>query len=280
MPLAAALGVPCVITLTGTDVTHDVHLPEYAPIARGAMEASTALVALRPSQLDELRAAGVAVPSDTVVIPQGVAVPRSVAGHQGDAPGFLRARIGVARGADTFVLFLPAGLRPVKAQHVAIAALEELTRSGWPGLHLVLAGPVLDEEYTELLRQRAVEVPGVHLVGTLPHSEMGDALADADVVLNTSESEGESNALLEAQAAGRVIVARRNAGNTALVRHGADGWLFDDLPALVGRLRWVRDHPAEAAAVARAAAERAHASPEREARAHLELYDRLIRRTS
>ena len=78
-----------------------------------------------------------------------------------------------------------------------------------------------------------VELGAVHFVGTLPHATMAAALAAADVVLNTSESEGESNALLEAQWAGRPVIARRNHGNVALVTDGVDGWLFDTPEELV-----------------------------------------------
>jgi glycosyltransferase involved in cell wall biosynthesis len=49
----------------------------------------------------------------------------------------------------------------------------------------------------------------------------------ADVVLNTSVSEGQSGALLEAMAAGAVpVVARANEGNASLVVHGVTGLLF------------------------------------------------------
>ncbi len=272
MPLARRSGAPCVITLTGTDVTHDLHQPELRAGVRATLEGCDGLIALRSSQLDELQQAKVALPPATVVIPQGISLAPARAG----GPGDLRARLlasGAVRGQAALAL-LPGGLRPVKAQHVALSAFEALHERGERELHLVLAGPVLDEDYAELLRVRALRLGSVHFVGTLPQSEMGTALAAADVVLNTSESEGESNALLEAQAAARPVIARRNRGNAALIDYGIDGWLFDTPEELTERLLWWRAHPSESRAVAAAGYRRvaARLDPEREARAHLALY--------
>ncbi len=268
LPLARALGARCVVTLTGTDATHDLHQPAYGPATRAVIEGSDALVALRPSQLEELARAGVAAPRHTVVIPQGIAL--------GEPTGLdLRGQLGI--GPAEFVALLPGGLRPVKAQHVALGALELLAGEATP-THLVLAGPTLDAEYADLLRARAAGAGAVHFVGTLPHAAMAAALAAADVVLNTSESEGESNALLEAQWAGRPVIARRNHGNVALVTDGVDGWLFDTPEELAARLTWLRAHPAEGARVAAEAQARVRrrADPGLEASRHLALYRLLL----
>lgn len=53
-------------------------------------------------------------------------------------------------------------------------------------------------------------------------------MRQADVVLNTSISEGQSAAVLEALALGCVVVARRNEGNAAVVAHGETGFLYSD----------------------------------------------------
>jgi glycosyltransferase involved in cell wall biosynthesis len=43
---------------------------------------------------------------------------------------------------------------------------------------------------------------------------------------NTSESEGMSGTILEAMAVGCPVLARRNAGNCSLVKHGVNGFVF------------------------------------------------------
>ena len=66
-----------------------------------------------------------------------------------------------------------------------------------------------------------------------------NALLDVDVVLNTSLSEGLAAVILEAWSAGKVIVARRNSGNCAVIKEGVSGVLFDtpeECIAIVDRL--------------------------------------------
>lgn len=272
LPLARARGVPCALTLTGTDATHDIHQAEYGAATRATISGVDALIALRTSQLEELARAGVPLPSRTVVIPQGIDLTDEPGGTRLD----LRARIGV--GPRDFIALLPGGLRPVKAQHIALAALEKLARRG-VAAHLVLAGPTLDPDYEALLRVRAGSVPYVHFVGTLAHADMGAALAASDVVLNSSESEGESNAILEAQWAGKLVVARRNHGNVALIEDGADGRLFDTPDELANLLEAARLDPRAAAAVGARARERVRerADPALEAARHMALYRALLR---
>lgn len=277
LPLARGLHVPCVITLTGTDATHDIHQDEHGAATRATIESCDALIALRASQLDELAAAGVRVPPMTVVIPQGIdlgdadADPGKPDRHEFD----LRAVLGV--GPREFVALLPGGLRPVKGQHVALAALEALQWAGAP-FHLALAGPTLDAEYVDALRARAAGSPYVHFLGALPHAHMGAALRAADLTLNCSESEGESNAILEAQWAGRPVLARRNQGNSALIEHCVTGLLFDTPDELAAAITRVRCDPAELAALGARA--RAHvedrADPALEAARHARLYASLV----
>ena len=57
----------------------------------------------------------------------------------------------------------------------------------------------------------------VRYVGALPRAQLHEAMRMAAVVLNTSESEGQCNSLLEAMLAGTPIVARANLGNTSLL---------------------------------------------------------------
>jgi hypothetical protein len=58
-------------------------------------------------------------------------------------------------------------------------------------------------------------------------------------IVNSSESEGQSNALLEAMQAGVPVLARMNEGNARLISHGSTGWLWstpDELVRLVLQL--------------------------------------------
>jgi glycosyltransferase involved in cell wall biosynthesis len=91
-------------------------------------------------------------------------------------------------------------------------------------------------------------------------------LAEADVCVLPSRSEGLPNALLEAMAAGVPVVATEVGGTAELVQHDRIGWLVPpgDATALAAGVCAVLEDPAAAgrrAAAARAVVEAQHGWP-------------------
>ena len=78
------------------------------------------------------------------------------------------------------------------------------------------------------VRAEADDTPGVRVMPSLARERMGAAYADADVVLNTSLSEGAAPTILEAGMLGRPVIASDIPGNRALIRHNETGLLFAD----------------------------------------------------
>ena len=159
----------------------------------------------------------------------------------------LRGVLGVS--ALTPVFLLPAGLRPVKDVLWAAAALERAadpgtqcatrTRSGdsrvsqsspepfvgalEPLFVVAVMGPSLDASYAAEVRAFADESARSRLGAfrLLPARDRATTLRfmrESAGVLNTSASEGQSGALLEAAACGVAIVARDVPGNRALLQ--------------------------------------------------------------
>ncbi len=152
------------------------------------------------------------------VIPNGVDVARYAAG---DAAAF-RARLGVPE--DARLVGAVGTIKPVKGQSDLLAAMAPLLERD-PKLHLVLAGAA-GSEYGQGLRMRAEAREfgdRVHFPG--PVDEVPDLLAALELYVLPSHSEGMSNALLEAMAAGRLIVATRVGGNAECLEGGAAGAL-------------------------------------------------------
>lgn len=136
----------------------------------------------------------------------------------------LRRSLGIPR--QRFLIFLPGGLRPVKGQHRA-AAVVGLLRQAGADVEMIVAGPEQDPDYAAAVREQCQQHPGVRVLPTLAHDRMGAAYTDADVVLNTSLSEGAAPTILEAGILGRAVVASNVPGNRELIRHKETGLLFD-----------------------------------------------------
>jgi L-malate glycosyltransferase len=137
----------------------------------------------------------------------------------------LRRSLGIPR--HRFLVFLPGGLRPIKGQHRAMSLVRVLRAAG-ADLEMILAGPDQDPVYAKELRDQCEQQPGVRVLPTLAHDRMGAAYVDADVVLNTSFSEGAAPTILEAGILGRPVVAADVVGNRELLRHKETGLLFAD----------------------------------------------------
>lgn len=111
------------------------------------------------------------------------------------------------------IFFHPAGIRPVKRNLETLHAFKEV-QSARTQARLAFAGPPLDQEYTALFQE---ELEGLRAfarwIPVIPYGAMHSAYKSADVVINASSSEGLSNALLEAIASGRTILASDIPGN-------------------------------------------------------------------
>ncbi len=125
---------------------------------------------------------------------------------------------------DDLLVVLPAGVRPVKAPRFAIAPLERLRREGLP-IRFVVLGPIVDPAEGRALDEARAARPWVARIEVAP-DEVATVLAQADLVLNTSRSEGYSNALAEALSVGAPVLVADLPANKAAVRDGLTGLLY------------------------------------------------------
>jgi L-malate glycosyltransferase len=217
--LARDLRAPLVVTLTGTDANHDLLDPAHAAAVRGVLEGAAVITAFHRSVVDHV--AGVLPDTRTrfVVVPQSARL-------EGRAPFDLAARWTLP--ADRVLFLLPAGIRPVKAPRTPLAPLGRLAATD-PRVRLAYAGPVLDPEEGDALRRELAGRPWASYLGAVPHAQMASLLAQADVVLNCSISEGGMpNAVLEALSLERAVLASDVPGNRALIADDVTGLLYAD----------------------------------------------------
>ncbi len=243
--LAALLGVPCVVKLHGTDIN---------VVAR--------MRTARPGVVRTLQRA------DRVV-----AVSRPLA-EQAAALGAPRERIDVVRNGVDAALFRPRdraeardrlGLAPDRRMALYIGRaerekglldlIEAWGRSGanpdGATLAVVGDGAALDAA-KRLAEERKLPVV---FAGARPHAEIPDWIAASDVLVLPSWNEGTPNAVLEAVASGRRVVATRVGGIPDVITSDTLGTLVParDPVALSAALRRELSTPYDAAAVAAAA---------------------------
>jgi glycosyltransferase involved in cell wall biosynthesis len=210
------------------------------------------------------------------VIPNGVPLPPWTDADREAAR--LRARAELDLPAACRAVGSVGSLKAIKDPMTLLAGFaRRLHPDPEDRLVLVGAGPLAGE-----LREAAA-AQGLRLVLTGAHAEPERLLPAFDLFALASRSEGCSNALLEAKAAGLAVVASDVGGNRDLITPGQDGWLVPAAdPAAWGeRLGMLLAAPQERARLGRAAreqAERRH-SIRRMVDAHVDLYARLAGRS-
>jgi L-malate glycosyltransferase len=211
--LADHCNVPFILTITGSDV-YDPQLRDHPETAR-AIGAAGAVICFHESEAAELVRHFPEAAKKITVIAQGVEI----------LPVAAAETFGIAE--DAFVLLLPAAFRPVKQIEFPLLTLKSLV-SQLPSLTLVIAGGIIDQDYSATIRSLLDDAPFAQWPGEIRHEQMGTLYTRADVVLNCSHSESMSNTLLEAMALGRPVLASDIPGNRSLVRHGETGLLYRD----------------------------------------------------
>jgi len=186
---------------------------------------------------DELAHHAPGVSGKAMVIPNGVDL-----GSRASAIDrtHVRDRLGVPEGC--FLIGSVGRVHPVKGHADLVAAAARLARDDSAPFQVIIAGYPVDPWATELAglaRTLGVERL-VHFLGHRP--DVPELLAAMDVFVLPSHSEGMPNALLEAMAAGKPVVATRVGGSAEIIRDGENGLLVPPqapgaLASAIGRLR-------------------------------------------
>ncbi|KQM98817.1 glycosyltransferase [Sphingomonas sp. Leaf25] len=189
--LGKAFGVPVSIKARGADIHHWGHASATAAQVRAAGQAADGLLAVSRSMADDILATGI----DRPVRVHRTGIDRTRFG--GVDRAVARARLGIAA---PLVVSLGA-LIARKGHRIVLDAVAAL-----PGVHLWIVGGGPDRA---ALAARIADLgigDRVRLCGSLPHDDLPDLLAAADVMALASSSEGLANAWVEALASGTPIV--------------------------------------------------------------------------
>jgi glycosyltransferase involved in cell wall biosynthesis len=189
-----------------------------------------------------------------------------------------RKRLGLS---DFKKIVLTIGnIRRVKGIDIFLRAAANVCKSH-PSALFVIVGDNHDSVHFNELNELISELDisrNVLLYG--PSEDIGRFLAACDIFCLPSRSEGFSNALIEAMAAGVPCVATRVGGNVEAIEHNRSGVLVpsEDATALGSAIEELLDDPTRARALGREARETVHARFSHEAMmTHLtNIYERLF----
>ena len=218
----ASAGVPFVISCAGTDINQDLTLNERRAAILEVFKTARAIIT--QSQDIDLKLKH---------LPDGFYnrvhyIPPSFTWLGSDSFD-LRGAAGCK--PHHILFFLPAGIRPVKRNLECLTAVNEVHKVR-PSTKLIFAGPVLDTEYAVQFFHMLEKCSSfARWIPAIPPEAMRSAYSGADVVLNTSSSEGFSNILLETMASGKPVLASDIQSNRRTIlgdngEHPA-GCLFD-----------------------------------------------------
>lgn len=224
--LARALRKPIVVRNSGSADHGAVQLMGRLPLGTLGLRAIgrfATTVSLSPEMTSEMQGAGFRTIHE---IPNGVAVPAL-----GDRAAARRA-LGIAD--DTPLVVYVGRLAQEKGTPLLAAAWPRVTDA-----QLLVAGDGPDRHLVESL-------PGVRIDGVV--TDVRPYYAAADVFVLPSESEGISNALLEAMANGVAVVATAVGGNRQVIANETVGVLVPplDAEALAGAVNELLRDPVRA----------------------------------
>lgn len=235
------LGIPMITTLTGTDLHVDLRTPETRGAVLRVLAGADRLTVFNDKALRLLIREGVA-PEKISVIHQSVFFPER---RERD----FRSELHIDR--KTKVCLLMGGIRRIKNFGYAFPVLEK-ARNTFPDLCLLIVGGVLEEKEFLRLTRKSSGRPWIRFLGEISREEIPSLLGCADIVLNTSDSESDANAVMEALTFGKVVVGRRVSGNTSLLA-GGTGFLFSNRKELHEQILHILRNKQEAKATGRKA---------------------------
>lgn len=202
-----------VVTMTGTDLNHDLFDSDKRPAILTCLYEAKAIHVF-DEKAKQLLTKEVPELTDKII---------SIA--QGNS-NFGKTEWVSDKEDGTFLFLLPAGIRKVKNIQSAIAVLSRL-HERYPHIRLWLAGPVLEETEGEaVMEQVRRNSDWIRYLGPVPHEKMGSLYGKADVVLNTSLTEGQPAAIIEAMGIGVPVIVSDNIGNSSIVTHEKNGFVY------------------------------------------------------
>ena len=207
--------LPTVVLLTGTDINHGLEDPQQRNVICTTLHQAELVLIQNPLLARDLSSNHPKLSVNLKELPPGIKL--------GTEEYHLRDRHQLAKEATLFLC--PAGLRSVKGTLELLEMFDQVVTHNSDVL-LAFCGPIIEEEYSQRFLSALEARPWARYIGAIPTQAMTNAMLEADVVVNNSQTEGLANSLLEAATLGIPILAHKIPGNIAVVQHETNGLLY------------------------------------------------------
>jgi glycosyltransferase involved in cell wall biosynthesis len=248
VPAARLAGVP--VIASRRDLGHHVTAVQR-PMLRLALRQATRVLANAATVASQVEREDGVPASRIAIVPNGLDLPRF-----DERARRLEAPAPLSPGPT--VLTVARMTYPAKGHDDLLAAVPLVRRE--VNARFVLVGDGPREVELRRLAEETGAAPGVTFLGR--RTDVPALLARADLVCHPARMEGLPNAVMEAMAAGRPLVATSVGGTPELVKDGVHGLLVppEDPPALAAAILELLRDPARARGMAAAARARIEAS--------------------
>lgn len=201
--IAKEMKIPLVVSLGGTDLHES---PDGLRRSKVEGVIATAQVIVGSSESDGQKLAQLKLACrQFAVVRRGIDVPQSSLQALSCSPD------------QPLRLIYVGGIRRVKDPLLALRLVENLRGHGLAA-HMQFFGPAIEADYVETFREAIAQSSGfASWSGSLSPQDTREAIRHGQVLVNSSQSEGAANAILEALVEGRVVVAKQNFGNVAML---------------------------------------------------------------
>ncbi len=213
--LSYRLTKPYVLTSGGTDINFDIYDEKRRDTLEELLAGASAITVYSQDGKEKLINAFSFLNEKVFVIPSSFWLPSDKHQKKGKILDDSRPQV-----------LLPAGLRQVKDVLFLIPGLNKL-REHFPTLTFSIVGTIIEEEVYKEVQQACKKYEWVHFYHELPLEKMAQVYAESDIVVNSSISEGQSGAIVEALFLKKPVLARRIRGNETLIADGVNGLLFE-----------------------------------------------------
>jgi glycosyltransferase involved in cell wall biosynthesis len=261
-------GSRLITTMTGTDLNIDLKSTQKKKLVLEVLENSDAITVFNKAAQAVLLKAG--IPKEKItIIHQSVSLPETPYKD-------FRQLLNIYR--DAVVFLMVGAIRRIKNVELAFTVLKEL-KHRFPGIHLIIAGPVIEDDAFRKLHLQIADEDWVTYVGEVARENIRSLFLSADVFLNTSFSESESNAMLEALSCRMIVVGRDIPGNTSLLTNDT-GFLFSNKKDLHKKIIYIINNLKSMTSMRQKAATRTALDFEyaKEQDGYLELYKIILKK--